>query len=363
MEEMTLTDILSICIQHNLPFYSYRMPYNEEIRTGIQLSQQIKHFSGFENLPEGFVVSPFDTKSRAEPLFIQSDISFRDDNIESEQLKKLLSITFEVKNHRVGTPEISKEEYLLQAHKLIGKLKKGDFKKVVLSRAIHNNSYNIHHAPFIFNQLTQTYPHAFVSVFHIPGHGIWLGATPETLLKSDEKSIQTMSLAATKSANQQVEWTDKEREEQEMVSDFVEYILQQFPFKEIKKEGPLEQNAGNVCHLMTQYTCEGELTKKERYKLIGKLHPTPAVCGIPKEASLKLIRHTEKHDREYYAGYIGPIDKTGCHLFVNLRCMKLTSDRVTFFVGGGLTAQSDPEAEWQETCLKLETLTKIIKND
>jgi isochorismate synthase len=90
--------------------------------------------------------------------------------------------------------------------------------------------------------------------------------------------------------------------------------------------------------------------------LIFDLHPTPAVCGIPKEKSLELILQTEKHNREFYAGFIGPLDNDNAQLFVNLRCMKLTSKWATYFAGGGLTAQSEAEAEWEETCLKLKTL-------
>jgi len=171
-----------------------------------------------------------------------------------------------------------------------------------------------------------------------------------------------MSLAGTKSLIAKTEWTDKEREEQQMVSNYVENVLYQFSFSEIDKTGPTEQNAGNVCHLMTTYNCKGKISGNEQLKLLKTLHPTPAVCGIPKEKALQLISATELHDREYYAGFLGPIIAKACNLFVNLRCMKLTDEGVAFFVGGGLTAQSVPEAEWNETCMKLETLSKVINS-
>lgn len=357
---MKLTEILNICLTNNLAFYSYRLPYSNQIVTGIQLSQKINSFVGFENQQMGFVIMPFDSKSTTKPLFIQSDISFIDDNIDNSQLEKLLSIHYDTVPTGSSTLETSKEEYLFQANSFINQLKNKELIKVVLSRAINSNLHVKADASYLFDKLTKTYPHAFVSIFNVPGDSCWIGATPETLLKSNAEGIQTMSLAGTKSLNTLDEWTDKEREEQQMVSDFVENVLQKFSFYEIEKDGPYEQNAGNVCHLMTKYNCKGKLTASDRYKLVKKLHPTPAVCGIPREKAYELIRKAEQHDREYYAGFIGPINADNCELFVNLRCMKLTDEGVSFFVGGGLTAQSQSELEWNETCMKLETLSKVI---
>jgi isochorismate synthase len=337
------------------------MPYSCEIVTGIQTSSKLHHFSGFDHLAEGFVVAPFDVQSCVEALFIQSDIHFINDAIGKEQLEQILSSSLETKETSTLSVDTTKENYFAQATSLIEKLNTKLYRKLVLSRTVTNHSCNKEQAAHIFEQLTQVYPHAFVSIFHIPGQAVWVGATPETLLKTNAEGIQTMSMAGTKAAISTLEWTDKEREEQQLVSDFVENTLAQFPFESIKKEGPLEQNAGNVCHLMTKYDCKGELSGKERYELIGKLHPTPAVCGIPTKEALQCIRQTERHDREYYAGYLGPANGSSCQLFINLRCMKLTTDEVTFFVGGGLTAQSEVEAEWNETCLKLETLSTIIQ--
>ena len=355
-----LSRILGNCIQKNLPFFSYRLPYSEEIVTGIQISKHLKTFTVFEDLPQGFVVAPFDIQSSTESLFIQADISFINNNILPDQLDQLINLSFELKDEETIPFEISKENYLFQANEIIDTLKTNSLQKVVLSRAVNSESYNKNQAPQLFEALTQIYPHAFVSIFHIPGKGVWVGATPETLLLTHDYGIETMSLAATKSIHSTQDWTPKEREEQQMVSDFVENVLQEFPFEHVSVEGPLEQQAGNVFHLMTKYNCEGNLDQINLLSFITKLHPTPAVCGIPKETVMQLIKEKELHNREYYAGYLGPVDAKSQQLFVNLRCMKLTSNGVSFFVGGGITAQSKAEEEWQETCLKLETLKRIL---
>ncbi len=355
-----LSGILGVCIQQNLPFFSYRMPFSKEIVTGIQMSQSLKTFTSFDDLPQGFIVAPFDIGSSTESLFIQADISFNNNDILPDQIEQVINCSFELKKEETIPFEISKANYLFQANEIIDALNTNSLQKVVLSRVLNSDCSNKDQAPQLFEKLTQIYPHAFVSIFHIPGKGVWVGATPETLLLTHADGIETMSLAATKAIHSTQDWTQKERQEQQMVSDFVENVLHDFPFEEICIEGPLEQQAGNVNHLMTKYNCKGKLDAENILSLITKLHPTPAVCGIPKETVMQLIREKEQHQREYYAGYLGPVDANSQQLFVNLRCMKLTSNSVSFFVGGGITAQSKAEEEWQETCLKLETLKRIL---
>ncbi len=362
MQVMNLTDILTLCFQSNLPFYSYRMPRCNDVRTGIQLQPEVSVFDQSLSHIDGFVVAPFNNKYSVPAYFIQQDISFDNSEISEEQLKLLCSKNGKRKAITDSSISISKDEYLRQASLLIDKLQKRELQKVVLSRTIHQSDVTIDNAATIFERLTHNYPNAFVSLFYIPGKCCWIGATPETLLKAHSGFVETMSLAGTKSATGDTQWSEKEREEQQMVSDYVADVLRQFPFEQVSVEGPQDLVAGNVCHLMTKFNCKGALDNESIFQLVSKLHPTPAVCGLPKAASMQLIHQTELHDREYYAGYIGPVSEKGCDLFVNLRCMKLTDEGITLYVGGGITAQSVAEAEWQETCLKAETLLKIIKN-
>ena len=90
--------------------------------------------------------------------------------------------------------------------------------------------------------------------------------------------------------------------------------------------------------------------------LAFEIHPTPAVCGVPTIEALKKIKHIELHDRALYAGIIGVVDEENANLYVNLRCAQFTQGKAHLYVGGGLTSQSDPEAEWEETERKALTL-------
>ena len=95
--------------------------------------------------------------------------------------------------------------------------------------------------------------------------------------------------------------------------------------------------------------------------VLNAIHPTPAVGGNPLNASLDLIRNLEAHKRSFYCGYLGLEQSDQSSYFVNLRCMQVHSDGCTLYAGGGITAESDPEKEWEETTAKLAVVGKILK--
>ncbi|MFD1079733.1 chorismate-binding protein, partial [Longispora fulva] len=117
-------------------------------------------------------------------------------------------------------------------------------------------------------------------------------------------------------------------------------------------------------------------------EIIKALHPTPAVCGLQKEKAQNFILSEENYDREFYTGFLGELNlqnstsrsvnkrnvenlayrtvKKKTALFVNLRCMKLRENAAYLYVGGGITKDSDPEAEWEETVNKSQTMKKVL---
>ena len=92
------------------------------------------------------------------------------------------------------------------------------------------------------------------------------------------------------------------------------------------------------------------------------MHPTPAVCGWPAAEALDLIRVTEEYPRSFYSGYLGPVNmERKTSLFVNLRCMQVGEQEAALYAGGGITINSVPEAEWEETTIKSRTLLAEIE--
>ena len=95
--------------------------------------------------------------------------------------------------------------------------------------------------------------------------------------------------------------------------------------------------------------------------LLNTLHPTPAVCGLPKEAAKSFILRNENYDRTFYTGFLGEINiNLVTDLFVNLRCVEIEEGFAKVYVGGGITEESIPEKEWLETHFKTTTIKSIL---
>jgi isochorismate synthase len=122
--------------------------------------------------------------------------------------------------------------------------------------------------------------------------------------------------------------------------------------------------SGKVAHLKTSFFFPAEKIEDRLGNFIAELHPTPAVCGLPKDLADEYIRANEPYHRKYYTGYLGPWRLDGLvSLFVNLRCMEITSDEYILYAGGGITARSVPEKEWDETNQKAKTLLSVVLSE
>jgi len=219
-----------------------------------------------------------------------------------------------------------------------------------------------------FLGLCSRYPHAFVSLVAIPGVGTWLGATPEVLLTLDDSGVTTMALAGTQRRPvdlplDAVKWGRKETVEQEMVGAYIRSFFAEADIANVQECGPQTVAAGSVVHLQTIFRVD--LPEHERLVLANRvlddLHPTSAVCGMPKHQALEFILAREGYDRSFYSGFLGPVHIHGqSSLYVNLRCMQLGAEQAHLYVGAGITADSDPAAEWRETALKAETMLAVL---
>jgi isochorismate synthase len=209
------------------------------------------------------------------------------------------------------------------------------------------------------------YPDAFSYLIHHPGAGTWMGATPEVLLKSRGGMGQTIALAGTRSGDPSEKphrWTDKERHEQQVVTD---YIVERISGQGLRAEAsPVKDiRAGSLWHLGT--VIRTEVPPDRAGELLKSLHPTPAVCGLPKAQALSFIREHENYDREYYTGYLGEVGletPDGFEFYVNLRCLQVRNGLAYLYVGGGITAESEAVSEWEETQQKSTTMLSLVDN-
>lgn len=355
-------DTLRKYINKNVSFFAYSLPETKEIIAGVQTKQMPETYEELSDLEglEGFAIAPFDKNGTQKAYFIRNDINF--EHPFTANFDSIEDFVAEESNLH----ESSREEYAEQITCMLNELKQKKLDKVILSRIYLLNKEGRENAISYFLKLNEAYPSAFVSIFNIPKVGLWIGASPERLISANGNKLETVALAATqklgKRAVDEVVWETKEIEEQAYVSKYIDDLLEKSEISDYKRTGPFTSRAGNVVHLKSSYQINDNLNFKQKTNFAQCLHPTPAVCGLPKEKAMNLIRSIESHKREYYAGYLGPINSEGnLSLFVNLRCMRVFENKMALYVGGGITAESNPEKEWDETCFKAQTLLNVIK--
>jgi isochorismate synthase len=316
-------------------------------------------------LPEkGFLIAPF-SRENNKAWLIRPDICLHD-KINIQQLEELNALP--AKAYHPDAPYIGdtgKAEYLQLIRDSIHQINAGAFEKVVLSRVKSVKGRFLQQLPDFFQSLCRSYPNAFVYLFSINGQ-CWIGASPEPFICSDHNEFKAVSLAGTRSYKPRdldiSNWNHKELQEQEYVTQHIEKILRNFNITAYDKTGPYVAAAGNLLHLRTDFTFPQDAVGSHLPALIASLHPTPAVCGMSTGKAMDFIKNAEKHDREYYAGFLGPVGFSDrIRLYVNLRCLKVYDDRLVLYIGGGITHDSEPEEEWEETEIKADTLLSVLK--
>ena len=253
-----------------------------------------------------------------------------------------------------------KEKHMDLVQKGIDFIKNKKAEKIVLSRKETLEFTNLE-VLATFKKMLEAYKNAFVYLWFHPEIGLWMGATPEKLLTSFEGNFKTMALAGTQkyAGTTKVLWGSKEKQEQQYVT---EYILKNLKesVESLEVTTPFTVQAGNLLHLRTDIS--GKLKAANSLEnLINALHPTPAVCGLPKTVAAAFILENEGYDRAYYSGYLGELNiSDSTNLFVNLRCVQVENKIVSIYVGGGITADSISEKEWEETVSKAAVMKKVL---
>lgn len=327
---------LETAIQNESSFVLYRKPNEDFLHLNVQDHSDQNRF----------VFHSFDSKlekviSDAFPVFISSNEFEFESNLNLKTTEEFL-------------PK-SELDYRNLIEFTVKSIQESDLKKVVMSRkkTIPNSSYSIFKS---FRNLLQTHPSALVFLWYSPQEETWMGATPELLLSQEGNTVKTVSLAGTKLP--EANWTDKEMEEQQIVTDF---IVSNFSgLHNLQVEGPETVQAGKFQHLKSYISAE----IPENYaleNLLEKMHPTPALCGMPKKDAFDFILQNEGYEREFYSGYLGIEKEFSKKYYVNLRSAQIFQNEIWLYVGGGITADSDPEKEWKETELKSSTILNSLE--
>ncbi|MGM9802791.1 MAG: chorismate-binding protein [Muribaculaceae bacterium] len=323
-------------------FFAYRLPDQSKVVFGAQ--------TGIQPCHDSFIIHPFAVNGNAQPTTIARQL-------DADEFLKLNSHSLMPLRH-INNRTTSQQQYLHLAMRCINSIRQGDFQKIVLSRVIVN-SYNGINWAQVFHLLAQSNPHAMTFVFNTPETGAWMGATPERLISCHNGEASIMALAATKEADSSRTWSQKEVLEQKCVANFIAATLNSLHLN-FNCSPTYNRIAANVQHLCNDFTLSN-VTPQMLPQIIGMLHPTPAISGDPQRKAVDFLVNNEEHQRLYYGGYLGPADAHGnVDYFVNLRSLNFSNSHYCIYAGGGLTADSVPINEWQETELKAHLIKQFI---
>ncbi|MBQ6204352.1 MAG: chorismate-binding protein [Prevotella sp.] len=273
----------------------------------------------------------------------------------------------------VGSSGVGSSErfhYHLDFCNFHAQLCEGTFRKIVLARSTIIEKPEPQSPIHLFQKACARYPRMFISLVSTPQGGTWLTASPEILLeerredrgemREDSRLFKTIALAGTADYSDDVRWSEKNIREQRYVATYMMETLEQFS-NDIAEEGPCTVRAANLAHLRSDFNFRLDNTH-HLGSLLHALHPTPAVCGLPKRDAFNFILRNESMPRGYYSGFQGPLDVDGMtHLYVSLRCMSIHGNRYRLYAGGGLLSDSDEESEWNETEAKLNTMRYVLE--
>lgn len=352
----------------------------------ILLTDEVRSFSAedqLESLEGGFVFCPFNRQEAG--YYLKADLLFKikDEKISHEETPLAVTSLEWLKNQPEPAAPVSFYRPSSETH--LFRKPQPDFKKLVdecvqyiatgRAEKIVPSRYKAIPLPSDFNpivafqKLCAAHPHALVSLVSIPTVGTWLGASPEILVQVEDHAIfRTVALAGTQpytpGANlKEVAWTQKEIEEQALVSRYIINCFKKIRLREFEEHGPKTVVAGNLLHLKTDFSVDLKATHFPQLAsvMLNLLHPTSAICGMPLEAALHFLKNHEGYTRQFYSGFLGPVNiNNTIQVYVNLRCMQLTAQSLICYAGCGVTIDSLPQKEWDETEMKLNSLLTVV---
>lgn len=197
------------------------------------------------------------------------------------------------------------------------------------------------------------------------GDAAFLGATPELLISRRGLSVLSEALAGSTAHGDAARMmaSSKEREEHQLVVQGILSALEPFCDSLRSAPEPRLRELPNLLHMQTPI--EGHLREPTHVlDLVEALHPTPAVGGVPTREAVRWIVEREALSRGWYSAPVGWIDAEGDGEFVvALRSGLLRDGKAWVYAGAGIMADSDPDAEYAETELKMQALLGALHGD
>ena len=264
----------------------FRKPGELDYTEMVQTSGEPMRFDSVEALNghSGFVIAPFAVTCDCPVLLLQPD------KIVKRAFPPMQGYDFAPEGN-VEKRISLRDDYARDFSSFHSRIAEGKFSKIVLARQSVDVIGNPEPPRRLFERACHLYSNMFVALVSTPLSGTWLTATPELLLESEGDEYHTIALAGTMGLWGRTLWNEKNKNEQQYVASYIEECISEFSH-ECSCHGPYTVSAGDVCHLRTDFS----FSLKDKAQLgdfLAKLHPTPAVCGLPKSATIDFILENE----------------------------------------------------------------------
>ena len=256
----------------------------------------------------------------------------------------------------------SKDNLLKKVSNGIELINKDILKKIIISSRLIFKTYNDLNLVSTLKNLRINHPNSCKYVWKRNSKDITFGASPEKLFSFNKNLLTLEAVAGTAPSyfdKKILLESQKDLIEHNFVRDYLVECLKHLKINKYKIKKLKVIPFGDVAHLFTEINSKIESICP--FVLLEFLHPSPAVCGIPKEEALFWINCIEDFDRGNYASPIGWIDSSGNSDFrVAIRGARFINNEIELTAGSGIIRGSCEENEIKEINLKLLTLAKQI---
>ena len=272
-------------------------------------------------------------------------------------------------------PDPEPDEYAEAVDRATERIRAGELRKIVLARSLIVDAERELDPRQLLWRLRAVDPdcYAFAAPVRGPaGGGTLVGASPELLVRRRGEMVEATPLAGSaprygdaardRASADRLFGSEKDREEHALVVEDVAHVLGAFCDRLSYPHEPELLGTANVWHLATPFRGRLHSGRTGLLELVAALHPTPAVCGTPREAAREALQELEPIDRGAYAGPVGWVDADGDgEMAIALRCAEITGTTARLFAGAGIVADSVPEAELDETERKFLALLDALR--
>jgi isochorismate synthase len=272
-------------------------------------------------------------------------------------------------------PEMLPVEYEAAVATALTAVDAGTVEKVVLARSILVEADSAIDPRVVARRLNAAEPDCFVFLVTLPGGSSSLvGASPELLVRRSGMAVSSDPLAGTARRSpdptrdadiaRQLLEAVKEQREHRLTAEAVADALAPFCSNLVVDPEPSLTPTATLWHLHTAIRGTLKPGAPDALTIAAALHPTPAVCGTPRDAAADLIRRLERVDRRFYAGLVGWVDGRGDGEWaVTLRCAEISGSTARLHAGAGIVSGSDPAAEDLETEAKFGAVLRALGAD